>query len=102
MDDEEASGASSSATGQALETPSAHTRLNEKQQSTRLATWVHTLYKNIGLTTIYNAPIHAKIILAQLFIRVFAFGIRACSSFEDGLLLQHAACMALDVRAERR
>ncbi|KAK5739924.1 hypothetical protein LTR17_005020 [Elasticomyces elasticus] len=42
-----------------------------------LYSYAHRFFDSIGLVTIYNAPIDAKLILAQRYVRVFAYGLVA-------------------------
>ncbi|KAK4894360.1 hypothetical protein LTR27_007493 [Elasticomyces elasticus] len=37
----------------------------------------YRFFDSIGLVTVYNAPIDAKLILAQRYVRVFAYGLVA-------------------------
>ncbi|KAK5703298.1 hypothetical protein LTR97_004247 [Elasticomyces elasticus] len=45
--------------------------------SRRFYSHAHRFFDSIGLVTVYNAPIDAKLILAQRYVRVFAYGLVA-------------------------
>ncbi|KAK4539441.1 hypothetical protein LTR36_010918 [Oleoguttula mirabilis] len=55
----------------------AYSGSNFERNASRFCSYTHRFFDSIGLVTVYNAPIDAKLILGQRYVRVFAYGLVA-------------------------